>query len=233
MYSPSKLRFLANLVLLLSAMTCVVNLSIAQTNVGKILGVVHDPSGATVPNASVTARSVSTGVETAARTNTEGAYTFPSLPIGEYSVSVRATGFKTIERPGVQIVGSEAVKIDFQLELGQATQTVQVAGEAPKVDATTTTSRTTLTSSEITDLPLLLNGSGRNALNFIGTLPGVIGGPSAGTVTTINGGPEGGIGYYLDGVLGASAGHTLTGDSFNAPPEAIAELRLNATNDSE
>ena len=233
MYRRPKLRVPCRLLLLAFATLHGPHLILAQTNVGKILGVVHDPSGAVVPNATVTARGVSTGVETEARTNGQGAYIFPSLSIGEYALTIRATGFKTIERPGVQIVGSETVKIDFQLELGQATQTVQVAGEAPKVDTTTTTTGTTLTSSEITDLPLLLNGGGRNALNFIGTLPGVIGGPSAGTVTTINGGPEGGIGYYLDGVLGASAGHTLTGDSFNAPPEAIAELRLNATNDSE
>lgn len=205
------------------------NLLFAQTNVGKILGVVRDPSGAIIPNATVTARVLSTGVAINTRTNTQGAYIFPSLPIGAYVVTVSKDGFKTAEHPGINVVGSEAITIDFQLELGQATQTVQVTSLAPKVDTTTTTSGTTILSSEIAQLPLLVNGGARSGLDFIGTLPAVNGG----VMGTINGGPEGGVGYMLDGTIGGYAGHGLTGDSFGMPPEGLAEIRLNATNDSQ
>ena len=201
----------------------------AQTNVGKILGIVRDQSGGVVPDAAVTVRVVSTGVQMAATTYSDGSYSFPSLPIGEYAVTVRATGFKTAEHPGVHVVASEAVTIDFQLEVGETTQSVQVVGQATKVDTTTTTSGTTILASEIANLPLLIQGGARSGLDFIGTLPGVIGG----TMGTINGGPEGGVGYLLDGTMGAYAGHGLTGDSFGMPPEGLAEIRLNATNDSE
>lgn len=205
----------------------------AQTNVGKILGVVRDPSGAAVPKATVTARLVSTGVTINRETNEAGAYVFPALPIGEYTLAVHSTGFKTSEHPAVHVVASEAVTIDFQLELGATTESVQVSALATKVDTTTTTQGDTLTSSEIESLPVMVNGSARNGLQMLGTLPGVIGGPAAGTSTSIDGGPNGGVGYYIDGTMGSLAGHSLNGDAFNPPPEALAELRLNATNDSE
>jgi hypothetical protein len=201
----------------------------AQSNTGQIHGVVRDPSGGIVPKATVTARGVSTGVQTDAQTNEQGSYSFPILPIGDYVVSASASGFKVSEHPPVHVVASEAVTIDFQLEIGKSTESVSVSAVAAKVDASTTTSGTTILSSEIADLPLLVQGGARSGLNFISALPGVNGG----TMGTINGGPEGGVGYMLDGTMGAYAGHGLTGDSFNPPPEGLAELRLNATNDSE
>ena len=133
----------------------------AQTNVGKILGEVRDPSGAAVPKATITARLVSTGVTIDRETNEAGAYVFPALPIGEYTVTVRAVGFKKGEHPAVHVVASEAVTIDLQLELGATTETVQVSAVASKVDTTTTTQGDTLTSSEIESLPVMVNGSAR------------------------------------------------------------------------
>jgi carboxypeptidase family protein/TonB-dependent receptor-like protein len=223
------LRFVCLLILCVLVVPRSDHQLLGQTNVGKILGSVRDPSGAVVPSAIVSVRAVSTGVVTEGKVNGQGAYVFPFLPIGEYVVTVSATGFKKAEHSGIHVVGSEAVTSDFTLEIGEPTETVQVSAEAAKVDTTTTTSGTTIFASEIADLPLLINGGARSGLNFVDVLPGVNGG----TMGTINGAPEGGIGYYLDGTLGAYSGHGKTGDSFGMPPEALAELRLNATNDSQ
>src|ERR1700676_1771530 len=73
----------------------------AQQNVGRITGVVRDPSGASVPKADITATAVATAVSLEVQTNDGGAYAFPSLPTGEYTLTVRAAGFKTSERAGV------------------------------------------------------------------------------------------------------------------------------------
>ena len=187
-----------------------------------------------VPTAVVTATAVATGVTLQVAVNEGGAYAFPSLPTGEYKLTAQATGFKTIERPGVQIVASAALVIDFQLELGQSTESVQVAGEAPKVDTATVTEGNTIFTSQINELPLIMQGGARNATSFIGILPGVIGGPGTGVATaTINGGQEGGVSYTLDGVIASTSGNSLLQDTFAYPPEAISEMRLNATNSSE
>ena len=87
---------LAGLLVILSIQLIAPRALNAQQNVGAIIGVVRDPSGAVVPDASVTARSVSQGVETKVKSNSAGAYAFPALPIGEYAVTVRASGFKTL-----------------------------------------------------------------------------------------------------------------------------------------
>jgi hypothetical protein len=79
-----------------------------------------------------------------------------------------------------------------------------------------------------------MQGGARNATSFIGILPGVIGGPGTGVSTaTINGGQEGGVSYTVDGVIASTSGNNLLQDTFAYPPEAISEMRLNATNSSE
>src|ERR1700730_3112314 len=206
----------------------------AQQNVGRITGVVRDPSGAVVPKADITATAVATSVTLLVHANEGGAYAFPSLPTGEYSLTVRATGFKTFEQGGVQIVASGGLVIDFQLELGQSTESIQVAGEAPKVDTATVTEGNTIFTSQINELPLIMQGGARNAQSFIGLLPGVIGGPGPNVATTtINGSQEGGVSYTIDGVIASTSGNSLLQDTFSYPPESISEMRLNATNSSE
>src|ERR1700704_5345249 len=91
-----------------------------QQNVGRIAGVVRDPSGASVPKADITVTAVATSVSLQVQANEDGAYAFPSLPVGEYSLTVRAAGFKSSEHSRVQVSASRGVVIDFQLELGQS-----------------------------------------------------------------------------------------------------------------
>jgi Carboxypeptidase regulatory-like domain len=165
---------------------------LAQQNVGGITGVVTDPSGAVLPTVVVTATAVDTGVTLKVAVNEGGAYAFSSLLTGEYKLAAEATGCKTVERPGVRIAASAALAIDFHLELGQSSESVQVVGEAPKVDTTTVTEGNTMFISQINELPLTMQGGARNATSFIGILPGVIGGPGTGVSTsTINRGREG------------------------------------------
>jgi hypothetical protein len=210
------------------------NRLLAQENVGEIAGVVSDPTGARVPNASVTARSLSRGVQLEVSTNADGAYSFPSLPIGEYTLTAGASGFKTLERPSVRVVSAVTSTIDFELQLGQSSESVQVLATASKVETSATTEGTTRVTEEINELPLLLNGGTRNAINFIKTLPGVAAPVSTGIeTTTINGAPEGGVSLTIDGVMGSVAAHSQLRDDFSPPPEAIAEIRLNATDTAE
>lgn len=103
-----------------------------------VTGAVLDPAGAAVPGAKVRAKNRSTNLEVTTQTDTDGRYTCPTLPPGgPYSITVSATGFNTEEHNGVTLEVTQAARIDFTLKIGATTETVQVTGEAPLVDATT------------------------------------------------------------------------------------------------
>jgi Carboxypeptidase regulatory-like domain len=82
----------------------------AQQNVGSIKGTVEDPSGGAIPGAMVVARDEATGVERKTVTNKAGAYAFPQLDIGFYTLTVSATGFKTTERSSIRLIAGVALK---------------------------------------------------------------------------------------------------------------------------
>src|ERR1700761_1930571 len=90
----------------------------AQTSTGTILGTVTDSSGAAVPDARVVVRSLETGQTQSATTDSGGGYTIPSLQIGNYSVTVDRTGFKTTVLPHIELQVAQQAKIDAVLQVG-------------------------------------------------------------------------------------------------------------------
>ena len=110
---------------------------LAQLTTATILGVVKDPSGAVVPGAKITARDTDTGQCRTVVTGTDGSYRLDALAVGNYPITAEATGFQTEVQSGLTLtVGQEAV-INFALQVGQATQTVSVTGQAEIVSTTT------------------------------------------------------------------------------------------------
>src|SRR5689334_11753704 len=109
-----------------------------QVITGSVNGTVLDPAGAAVPGAKVRALNTATNLTVNTATDSDGRYTFPSLPPGgPYSITVTASGFKTEERSGIQLDVSQASRIDFDLKIGATTETLEVTAEAPLTDATT------------------------------------------------------------------------------------------------
>jgi hypothetical protein len=213
----------------------------AQQNVGNILGAVTDPTGAVVPNASLTARHVATGQQTQASTNAEGTYVLSGLPIGEYAITIRASGFNTLEQTKVRVLSSVTLTLDFQLEVGTSTQSVQVTAGAPVLDTSAGTTGTTRAAEELGELPVMQQGVQRASISFLRTIPGVS--PvqqaddtisSIGIMTsTINGTSAGSGQMTYDGVPAMTSVHGGLGDWFSAPPEAIEEMRVTSTTSSE
>src|SRR6266568_9397831 len=108
-----------------------------QVITASVNGTVLDPASAAVPNAKVRAVNDSTNLEVRTTTDSEGRYTFPSLPPGgPYSISVEAAGFNTEEHRGMTLELSQAARIDFKLRIGATTEKLVVTAEAPLVDAT-------------------------------------------------------------------------------------------------
>src|SRR5437016_6639561 len=90
----------------------------AQTGSSSITGTVTDSSGAVVPGAKVTAKNEATGVTYTQTTTGAGLYSFPSLPVGNYSITVENTGFKTTNKTGNVLVVGTPLVVEVALEVG-------------------------------------------------------------------------------------------------------------------
>jgi hypothetical protein len=123
-----------------------------------ISGTVSDPSGAAVPNAQIEARNVDTGVLSTARTNEAGAYTIPFLLPGTYKVTATASGFKQAVHAGVELHAGDKIQADLKLEIGTATETVDIVAEAEQLRTATGSMGQTINTTEARDLPIM----GRN-----------------------------------------------------------------------
>ena len=170
----------------------------AQSDTGTILGVVLDPSGASVPAARVTIENAGTTARFEVTTSTDGAFIAPILPVGEYRVTVSAQGFKTQVRGGLALRVSDRLQITFKLETGAITDTITVTTPAPLIDAASSTLGAVVTGDQIESLPL----NGRNLTSLLSVVPGAVllGGA---TQQGINGSStfrsEGGLKFLVDG----------------------------------
>ena len=101
-----------------------------------ITGLVKDPAGAAIPEATVTIRDEGTGIETVLQSNEAGNYTTPLLVLGTYTVRVEKTGFKTFVRSGIILTGGVIFRQDVPLELGEVSQTIEVTAASEQINAT-------------------------------------------------------------------------------------------------
>jgi hypothetical protein len=111
-------------------------LASAQTITASLEGVVKDPTGAVIVGARTVITNVETNIVTELSTDGDGRFLALSLPPGQYKVAVESAGFKRAERSGILLQVDRAARLDIAMELGAATETVAVAGEAPLIDST-------------------------------------------------------------------------------------------------
>jgi hypothetical protein len=110
-----------HMLLCLCALALLVGTTFAQTGTSRITGTVTDPQGAVLPGAKVTAKNEATGVAYSAQTNSAGAFSFESLPVGNYEIRVEAQGFRTYaSATNVLSVGAPLV-VDVPMQVGATT----------------------------------------------------------------------------------------------------------------
>ena len=209
----------------------------AQTaSTGALTGTVKDPSGAVIPNATITATSLDSGAVRSATTAADGIYRFSLLPPGNYRVRIEASGFKPVEIPSATVNVTETEVLDRNLEVGGQTQTVTVESDVEAVQTTSSTLGTVANARTLTELPL----NTRNYTNLLAMSGGVSADVNNATLlgkgTTrmaVNGGATGQNAYLMDGVAvnnWAGFGGTTEGGtvgSFAMPnPDAIAEFKI-------
>lgn len=141
----------------------------AQSDTASISGFVRDPTGAIVPNANVVIRNEATGVERRTVTNESGYYIVSSLPPGFYSVGIEATGFKKYEKTQNKLDPNISTTVDIGLQVGSASETINVVAEAVNIQAESATLGRVVSSNEVRNIPL----NGRNPLFLALLKPGV------------------------------------------------------------
>ncbi len=135
-----------------------------------VTGTVTDPTGAVVAASAVTAKNVNTGVERNTVTDAEGHYQFFSLPVGQYEIRASKPGFTQEVRTGVHLVVGQSATVDMALKVGESSQQVTVAGDAPVVGVTTADISGLVGEQQIKNLPL----NGRSYDELVTLNPGVV-----------------------------------------------------------
>ena len=173
--------------------------ALAQSERGTITGVVHDSSGAIVPGATVTIVNRSTNVTLTATTNEAGEYTMPSLQPGVYNVKVNKQGFRTSEESGLTLDAGQTVRADLALEVGVATQTVEVIASAVQLQTDDARFSTVLQNKMVNDLPMVVGGTVRTPFDLASVAPDAknLGGDNG---FMLGGGQAASYGTSLDGV---------------------------------
>ena len=142
-----------------------------STTDGAIGGVVRDPAGAVVQNATVTVRNEETNQERTATTDDEGRFRVVQLQPGNYTVRISATGFSEFTQQAVIVEVGRVTSLDFNLSVGGvAGETITVTSEAPVINTTQQDFSTNINQTSINELPI----NGRRASEFVRLTPGVV-----------------------------------------------------------
>jgi outer membrane receptor protein involved in Fe transport len=189
----------------------------AQVNNASVTGLVTDSTGAVVPNASVTMKNKATNVETSATTDSSGYYTFASLPVGVYTVTVERQGFKRVVLENVNLEVGQKARVDTILEVGAVSESITVTS-ATLLTTQEATTGGVIENRMVAQLPL----SGRNWDDLISLVPGV----QADRYTEEGGSTAGGRtgGANVHGVRSLQNNFVLDGVDNNSISENVQEL---------
>lgn len=200
----------------------------AQTETGQISGTILDPQGNAVLSAKITIRNTGTGAVRETASNDQGAFIVTNLLPATYSVAVEADGFSKLSQQ-VDLAPGARLALDLKLEVGKVSETIEVAATAVAVNTENQTVGQLITSSDITNLPLLT----RNPYDLVGGAANVSSAADAGLTAR-------GAGYNINGLRAAGTNILLDGaannDEFTAavgqtvPLDSVQEINILTNN---
>ena len=155
---------------LLAAFSLLSLLNTAWADVGgKITGIVKDQTDSVIQGAIVIAVNTATGVKQTTKTDEQGSYAFPVLPVGQYEIDVTADGFKPNKMRGLAIDINTALTVDMTLQLSEQNETITVTVGAAQVETSDTQLGQVIDSKQMTSVPL----NGRSYTDLFATQVGV------------------------------------------------------------
>ena len=174
----------------------------AQGFTGQIVGTVTDQTKAVLPGVTITVTNTGTGASREVLTNEAGGFNVPALPAGTYRVEAQLTGFRTEARTGVTVQVNQIARVNFDMSVGDVSQTVEVTGTAPLIETDSAALGQVVDRKKIDDLPL----NGRSFVQLSTLATGVVplsqgeNTAARGGNVHINGGREWQNNFILDGV---------------------------------
>jgi hypothetical protein len=166
----------------------------SQTVQGVITGTVTDPTGAVVPNATVTIINVGTNASQTTTTGSDGSYRFSLVPPGTYTVEVKAANFAHVKASGIVVEASQTVPFSVKLELAKTSELIEVTSQAPLVQTSTSDLATQVDRETILNAPL----ADRDVFSTLPFLAAQVT-PGIDLMPTSGGARESGTSYLLNG----------------------------------
>jgi hypothetical protein len=154
----------------------------AQFDVGSLVGTIRDQSGAAVAGASITATNTATNIESSATSNGNGDYEIPSLHVGVYTISAKATNYAEAVAQNIAVSIGSRQRIDLELKVGETQSTVEVSDVALQLETDSSQRGQTITQYQTAALPLVT----RNYSDLLGLVTGSRQAPTAATTSSIN-----------------------------------------------
>ena len=206
--------------------------AVAQIVSSSIVGSVTDASGAVMSGASLTVTNQSTGIARTAVTDGGGAFVFPQLAPGTYTLSTSANGFKKYEASGLVVLVNQTLRSDVQLTVGDVAEQVRVEASGLRVESETSSLGQVIEQKNIVDLPL----NGRNFMQLANLSAGVAPAYNARSATIANQSGRTDMAVHISGGRGDTNSYLVDGVEtrsswFNSPSvmlsvDAIQEFKI-------
>src|SRR5580698_2536011 len=219
-------------------------IAFAQYDLGSLVGTIHDPSGAAVPDVTITVTNEATGISTVVKTDPAGDYDVPSLRVGVYTVSASASGFSIAEAKSITVSVGSRERIDLVLKVGTAqATTVEVNDVSLQIETEASQRDQTITGYQSAALPLV----SRNYTDLLALVSGVRQAPTQATTTSninspvragaynVNGQRSVFNNFLLDGMDNNSYGESNQGfdnQIISVPPDSVAQFSVVTNNES-
>ncbi len=192
----------------------------SQTVQGVITGTITDPTGAVVPNTTVTITNTGTNISQTTTTGSDGSYRFPLVPPGTYTLEIKAANFATVKISGIVVEASQTIPLSHQLELAKAQQVIEVTEQAPLVQTATSDLGFQVDSSTIQHAALV----DRDVFDILPFMAPSVS-PGLDMVATSGGAREAGTSYMLNG---AEDNNNFSAGAININPplESVEDFAL-------
>ncbi len=207
-----------------------------QFESASVLGYAKDSSGAAIPGATITLTNLATSISQTTKTDSEGRYEFPSVPIGEYRVGGEAAGFEKVQTQDFTVTTNARQRVDVTMKTGSVSETVTVTAAAAVLETETSSRGQVVGMREIQNLPL----NGRSYADLALLAPGVRKSFLQNQSTTsreasfnVNGQRSAFNNFLLDGLDNNSYGTSNQGfanENIPPSPDAVSEFRLETNN---
>jgi hypothetical protein len=207
---------------------------LAQSTFGSVLGTVKDSTGAVIPGAQVTLVNDGTAAQKMVTSDQEGGFSFVNLNPGKYTLSVTADGFDKSAYPNIDLAARETRRVDAQMKLGAATETVTVQGGSTGVITTDVSNLSeSKTGRELTELPVAVysrSTGSTSPIDTLTTLPGVQVDDSNNMV--INGTTPALMSYTIDGISSVSVENSGPINELFPSFNSISEIEVSGSNNN-